>query len=65
MRSTLKFAQQLPRVIDSVHYEKLSTSILNMGFFDILNEKEITTERGYIKKEPDEFVEDIQLSDRL
>jgi cilia- and flagella-associated protein 300 len=39
--------------------------VINMGFFDILQEREIATETGYIRKEPDEFVEEMQLGDRL
>ena len=36
-----------------------------MSFFDFFNEKDIVTETGYIKKEPDEIIEGISLGDRL
>lgn len=36
-----------------------------MSFFDFLHEKDITTSDGYIKKEPDEIVEGVNLGDRL
>jgi hypothetical protein len=36
-----------------------------MSFFDRLKEAEITTETGYIRKEPDEYIDNVQLCDRL
>lgn len=51
--------------VDSVQSERLSTEVVNMGFFDILCERDITTQTGYIKKEPDEYLEGMQMGDRL
>lgn len=59
------FTTKLPTTVDSVQYDKLSTEVVNMGFFDILGEKNIVTESGYIKKEPDEYLDGMQLCDRL
>lgn len=56
---------KLPTKVDSVQFDKLSTDVINMGFFDILGEKDITTHTGYIKKEPDEFMEGMTMGDRL
>ena len=56
---------KLPATVDSVQYEKLTTEVINMGFFDILWEKDIATETGYIKKEPDELLDGMQMGDRL
>ena len=51
-----RFSGCLPQKVDSIEYDKLSTEVVNMGFFDVLVENDITTENGYIKKEPDEYV---------
>ena len=58
-------ASKIPEVVDSVQYDRLTTEVVNMGFFDILWEKDIVTETGYIKKEPDEYLDGLQLGDRL
>jgi len=36
-----------------------------MEFFDVLYKNDICVESGYIKKEFDEYVDDMQLNDRL
>ena len=59
------FGAILPSAVESVQYNKLSTEVVNMGFFDILGEKDITTTNGYIKKEPDEYLEGMVMGDRL
>lgn len=59
------FGSKLSPVVDSVKFEKLSTEVINMGFFDILCDKDISTESGYIKKEPDEYLEGMVMGDRL
>jgi cilia- and flagella-associated protein 300 len=59
------FSSNLPAKVDSVQYDRLTTEVINMGFFDILPEKEITTYTGYIKKEPEELLDGLQLGDRL
>lgn len=43
----------------------MKNEVINMSFFDFLHEKNITTADGYIRKEPDEYFEGIQLGDRL
>lgn len=43
----------------------MNTDIVNMSFFDFLKENNIAVEDGYIKKEPDEYVEGVALGDRL
>ena len=43
----------------------MTSEIINMSFFDFLQEKNIALDDGYIKKEPDEYVEGVQLGDRL
>ena len=45
--------------------KQMGSQVVNMSFFDFLKEKEIVTSSGYIKKEMDEWVDEIQLSDRL
>ncbi|CAI2378025.1 unnamed protein product [Moneuplotes crassus] len=55
----------IPESVESVEFNKLSTEVVNMGFFDILDEKDITTTTGYIKKEPDEYLEGMVMGDRL
>jgi len=59
VRANLQFTHCLPRVVEKVEYEKLSTQVVNMEFFDVLYKKDICVESGYIKQEPDEFIEDV------
>ena len=66
IRNTLPgFSSKLPSIVESVEFNKLSTEVINMGYFDILCEKDITTTTGYIKKEPDEYLEGMVMGDRL
>lgn len=58
------FSAILPEKVDTIEYSKLSTEVVNMGFFDILCDKDITTTTGYIKKEPDEYLEGMVMGDR-
>ena len=49
----------------SVNYKKLHSQVINMSYFDFLKEKEIVMDDGRIKGDFDEYVDGIQLSDRL
>ena len=48
-----------------VKYQRINSEIVNMSFFDFLEKADITMKGGYIKKELDEYVEGVQLGDRL
>lgn len=52
-------------MVDTIEYSRLSTQVINMGAFDVMEENDITTKSGYIKKEPDDWEMGIQLNDRL
>jgi len=59
------WASKFATNVESVQFDKMSIEVVNMGFFDLLPENDITTDNGYIKKEPDELLDGLQLSDRL
>ena len=42
VRAHLPFLSALPRVVEKVEYQKLSTTAINMEFFDVLINDEIT-----------------------
>lgn len=63
VRASLPFTGAFARVSEGVEYEKMSTQVVNMEFFDVLYKHDICIESGYIKKEQDEYVEDMQLND--
>ena len=44
VRSEVKFLGGVSPRVEKVEFEKLSTNVINMGFFDVLHEKDITTE---------------------
>lgn len=43
----------------------MSSSVINMSFFDLLKEKEIVMDDWNIKQDYDEYLDGIQLSNRL
>ena len=56
VRAHLPFMASMPRVVEKVEYQKLATNAINMEFFDVLINEEITMDNGYIMKEMEEHV---------
>lgn len=50
---------------NSVRYRKLNSQVINMAFFDVLKEKKVVMDDWTIKGDFDEWVDGIQLSNRL
>ena len=52
--------------IEKFKYKKLSTQKTNLDLFNVMYESEIVSEEtGYIKKDYDDYVEDISICDKL
>ena len=49
----------------SVKFKKLNSSVINMAYFDFLQEKKLVQADGSVKMDYDEWVDGIQLSNRL
>ncbi len=50
---------------NNVNYKKLNSQVINMSFFDFLKEKKIVMDDWRIKADFDEYLDGIQLSNRL
>ena len=48
-----------------VKFTHMTSSVLNMSYFDIFNELKICSDDGYIRQDYEEQVEDIMLADKL
>lgn len=66
-RNVLDAFEPLREIVqcNNVKYKKINSEVINMEFFDFLEQNDICLKDGYIKKEPDEFVEGVSLGDRL
>ena len=51
--------------VKEVKFSMLSTNVTSMDFFDPLEKYGITGINGYIKKSMDEYINDVEVSDRL
>lgn len=62
----LQFVSTENKTIDNFKYSRLSCNLTNMDFLEPLYEdKIINRETGYIKKDYDDYLDDIQISDLL
>ena len=48
-----------------VKFTHMTSSVLNMSYFDIFHELNICTDNGYIRQDFEEVYEDINLGDKL
>ena len=57
--------KDFPPAIKDIKYQLLNTAVTSMDFFDVIQKSGIAAPNGYIKKAMEEYVQEVQVADRL
>jgi hypothetical protein len=65
VRNTLSALKFEDKNVDKVRYNKLSTKYTNMDIFEPIYQEIVNRENGYIRKDYEEYIDEIHIPDKL